>query len=217
MEKLRGMSHYVLVVTPHLPLLSLLPCSNIRKERATKDNLPSFMQIFILALLGFHSPDLSHLAWASLFVLQAKALKTYKIISFLNVISVLCGDITSHCRYICDGAQGFSLANWLGHEPSRCCLCWVQFLPCFQPSDDDHSCNHGVFILAEKIFLGGFDFDSEGLYSVLWGKHKEMEDEPIKGMVSGDIEANQVQKNNLPHVALTMEMPESPLNPTLTK
>ncbi|KAE8682097.1 WAT1-related protein [Hibiscus syriacus] len=78
----------------------------------------------------------------------------------------------------------------------------------------------GSFILAEKIFLGGVVGSIlivMGLYSVLWGKHKEMEDEPIKGMVSGDIEANQVQKNNLPHVALTMEMPESPIKPNTDK
>ena len=114
--------------------------------------------------------------------------------AFSDITSVLCGHSTSSCCDICDGAQGLSMENWLGHEPPCCCLCCNKLLPsflyrheieseffnyicrlflmfsgncdikhiilcsrtgykdegssichCFQPSDDDHSCNHGLF------------------------------------------------------------------------
>ena len=72
-----------------------------------------------------------------------------------------------------------------------------------------------------------------GLYSVLWGKHKENKDkeveeeipEPVKSiqangntiLVIGDIESNKVElqkaeaNNKLSAVAITMPMPESPI------
>ena len=72
-----------------------------------------------------------------------------------------------------------------------------------------------------------------GLYSVLWGKHKENKEreveeeipEPVKSiqangntiLVIGDIEANEVElqkaeaNNKLSAVSITMQMPESPI------
>ena len=72
-----------------------------------------------------------------------------------------------------------------------------------------------------------------GLYSVLWGKHKENKEreveeeipEPVKSiqangntiLVIGDIEANEVElkkeeaNNNLSAVSIAMPMPESPI------
>ncbi|WRX11589.1 EamA domain - like 10 [Theobroma cacao] len=94
----------------------------------------------------------------------------------------------------------------------------------------------GSFILAEKIFLGGVIgaiWIVIGLYSVLWGKHKENKEkevneeeipEPVKIQANGntilvieDIEANEVElkklaeANKLSAVAIAMPMPESPM------
>ncbi|KAK6233628.1 hypothetical protein QUC31_006034 [Theobroma cacao] len=94
----------------------------------------------------------------------------------------------------------------------------------------------GSFILAEKIFLGGVIgaiWIVIGLYSVLWGKHKENKEkevneeeipEPVKIQANGntilvieDIEANEVEfkklaeANKLSAVAIAMPVPESPM------
>ncbi|KAF2300853.1 hypothetical protein GH714_017827 [Hevea brasiliensis] len=209
------------------------------------------------------------LAWASLFVLQVSELLKFIIYqsfedvqessAFSNITCVLYGHPTSYSCDFCDGAQSLCMENWLGHEPSCCCLCWdcdiKHFILCPRIGDKEKGpvfatafsplmmiivAILGSFILAEKINLGGVIgaiLIVIGLYSVLWGKHKErMEDpyeipEPVKGVQGNgnsmttieDIEANEVidlqkaeanSKLSALAISMPMPMPELPIKAT---
>ncbi|KAJ6414503.1 hypothetical protein OIU84_003495 [Salix udensis] len=196
------------------------------------------------------------LAWASLFVLQTKALKTYKNHQ-LSLTSLVCFVGT---------LQAIAVTFVMEHETSVWRIGWdmnllaaayagivtssisyyVQglvikikgpvFATAFSPLMMIVVAIMGSFILAEKIFLGGIlgsVLIVIGLYSVLWGKHKEKMEvdpeeipEPVKGVpgngnpivVIEDIEANEVEfqkaeaKNKFSAMAMTMPMalPELP-------
>ncbi|KAJ6704874.1 WAT1-RELATED PROTEIN [Salix purpurea] len=196
------------------------------------------------------------LAWASLFVLQTKALKTYKNHQ-LSLTSLVCFVGT---------LQAVAVTFVMEHETSVWRIGWdmnllaaayagivtssisyyVQglvikikgpvFATAFSPLMMIVVAIMGSFILAEKIYLGGIlgaVLIVIGLYSVLWGKHKEKMEvdpeeipEPVKGvpangnpiMVIGDIEANEVEfqkaeaKNKFSAMAMSMPMalPELP-------
>jgi hypothetical protein len=43
--------------------------------------------------------------------------------AFSHITCVLHWNPTSYCCDFCDGAQALCLGNWLGHEPTCCCLC----------------------------------------------------------------------------------------------
>ncbi|KAB5565014.1 hypothetical protein DKX38_005068 [Salix brachista] len=196
------------------------------------------------------------LAWASLFVLQTKALKTYKNHQ-LSLTSLVCFVGT---------LQAIAVTFVMEHETSVWRIGWdmnllaaayagivtssisyyVQglvikikgpvFATAFSPLMMIVVAIMGSFILAEKIFLGGIlgsVLIVIGLYSVLWGKHKEKMEvdpeeipEPVKGVpgngnpivVIEDIEANEVEfqkaeaKNKFSAMAMSMPMalPELP-------
>ncbi|KAL4334751.1 hypothetical protein GQ457_07G019310 [Hibiscus cannabinus] len=183
---------------------------------------------------------LATLAWASLFVLQAKALKTYKNHQ-LSLTSLVCFVGTLQAIVVTFAMEHKASAWQIGWDMNLLAAAYagivtssisyyVQgmvikkrgpvFATAFSPLMMIIVAIMGSFILAEKIFLGGVVGSIlivMGLYSVLWGKHKEskekgnememeMEDEPIKAiqangntiLVIGDIEANPVlqqQKN----------------------
>ncbi|KAI4323592.1 hypothetical protein L6164_023185 [Bauhinia variegata] len=136
------------------------------------------------------------LAWASLFVLQAKAIETYKNHQ-LTLTSLICFIGT---------LQAVAVTFVMEHDPSVWRIGWdmnllaaayagivtssisyyVQglviqkkgpvFATAFSPLMMIIVAIMGSFILAEKIFLGGVVGSMLiviGLYSVLWGKHKE--------------------------------------------
>ncbi|KAK7334575.1 hypothetical protein VNO80_26335 [Phaseolus coccineus] len=158
------------------------------------------------------------LAWASLFVLQAKAIETYKNHQ-LSLTTLICfiGTI-----------QATAVTFVMEHNPSVWTIGWdmnllaaayagivassisyyVQglvikkkgpvFATAFSPLMMIIVAIMGSFILAEHIFLGGVlgaILIVIGLYSVLWGKQKEemVEDIPLplKGaMVEGNPDSN---------------------------
>ncbi|MBA0746322.1 hypothetical protein Gogos_008855 [Gossypium gossypioides] len=198
---------------------------------------------------------LATLAWASLFVLQAKALKTYKNHQ-LSLTSLVCFVGTLQAIVVTFVMEHKVSAWQIGWDMNLLAAAYagivtssisyyVQgmvikkrgpvFATAFSPLMMIIVAIMGSFILAEKIFLGGVIGSIlivVGLYSVLWGKHKEnkeregemeIEDEPIKPiqpnmLLVGDIEANQVlelQKNEandkLSTLVLTMPIPESPI------
>ncbi|CAK7336454.1 unnamed protein product [Dovyalis caffra] len=190
------------------------------------------------------------LAWASLFVLQTKALKTYKNHQ-LSLTSLMCFVGT---------LQAIAVTFVMEHKPSVWSIGWdmnllaaayagivtssisyyVQglvikkkgpvFATAFSPLMMIIVAIMGSFILAEKIYLGGIVggvLIVIGLYSVLWGKHKEKMEmdpeeipEPVKGVQGNgnpivmieDIEANEVElqkaeaNNNFSAMAMSMPM-----------
>ncbi|KAG6677185.1 hypothetical protein I3842_14G012800 [Carya illinoinensis] len=160
------------------------------------------------------------LAWSGLFVLQTHALKTYKNHQ-LSLTSLMCFHKTSVWKI------GFGMnllaAAYAGIVTSSISY-FVQglvikkkgpvFATAFSPLLMIIVAILGSFILAEKIFLGGVlgsILIVMGLYSVLWGKHKEsmenkaaLEEEipdaikvaQVSGeavLIIGDIEANEIQ------------------------
>ncbi|XVF00166.1 hypothetical protein REPUB_Repub03eG0261800 [Reevesia pubescens] len=194
-------------------------------------------------------------AWASLFVLQAKALKTYKnhqlsltsLVCFVGTLQAIAVTfVMEHKASVWQIGWDMNLlaAAYAGIVTSSISY-YVQgmvikirgpvFATAFSPLMMIIVAIMGSFILAEKIFLGGVIGSVlivMGLYSVLWGKHKENKEkeeipEPIKTiqanhgntiLVIGDIEANEVlelQKaeanNKLSAVSISMPMPESPI------
>ncbi|KAJ0102998.1 WAT1-related protein At5g07050-like [Pistacia vera] len=174
------------------------------------------------------------LAWASLFVLQTKALETYKNHQ-LSLTTLVCFVGT---------LQAIAVTFVMEHKPSVWQIGWdmnllaaayagivtssisyyVQglvikkrgpvFATAFSPLMMIIVAIMGSFILAENIYLGsvlGSVLIVIGLYSVLWGKHKEKKEElvaeeipdPVKGVQANgnghsasmieDIEANEVE------------------------
>ncbi|KAL9298284.1 hypothetical protein ACSQ67_024180 [Phaseolus vulgaris] len=147
-------------------------------------------------LLGCFFLIISTFAWASLFILQAKAIQTYKNHQ-LTLTSLVC---------LLGTVQATVVTCVLEHNPSVWKIGWdinlltaaysgivsssisyyVQglvikkkgpvFATSFSPLMMIISAIMGYFILAEKIYLGGVIgaiLIVIGLYSVLWGKHKE--------------------------------------------
>ncbi|KAL1124859.1 hypothetical protein V6Z11_A13G003100 [Gossypium hirsutum] len=193
---------------------------------------------------------LATFAWASLFVLQAKALKTYKdhqlsltsLVCFVGTLQAIAVTfVMEHKASVWQIGWDMNLlaAAYAGIVTSSISY-YVQgmvikkrgpvFATAFSPLMMIIVAIMGSFILAEKIFLGGVIgaiLIVIGLYSVLWGKHKENKEaeeeipEPVKSiqpngstiLVIGDIEANQDAKEKLSIVAITMpkQMPESPI------
>ncbi|XP_011020462.1 PREDICTED: WAT1-related protein At5g07050 [Populus euphratica] len=190
------------------------------------------------------------LAWASLFVLQTKALKTYKNHQ-LSLTSLVCFIGTLQAIAVTFAMEHKSSVWRIGWDMNLLAAAYagivtssisyyVQglvikkkgpvFATAFSPLMMIIVAILGSFILAEKIYLGGIVGSVlivMGLYSVLWGKHKEKMEvdpeeipEPVKGVqgngssivVIEDIEANEVQlqkaeaNNNFSAMAMSMPM-----------
>ncbi|KAK8651496.1 hypothetical protein V6N13_141097 [Hibiscus sabdariffa] len=169
-------------------------------------------------------------AWASLFVLQAKVLKTYKdhqlsltsLVCFVGTLQAIAVTfVMEHKASVWQIGWDMNLlaAAYAGIVTSSISY-YVQglvikkkgpvFATAFSPLMMIIVATMGSFILAEKIFLGGVIGSIlivMGLYSVLWGKHKEEEEEEIPEAVK-----------RLPGVAITIpkQMPESPSSLTHT-
>ncbi|WVZ00428.1 hypothetical protein V8G54_026497 [Vigna mungo] len=183
-------------------------------------------------LIGSIFLIIATLAWASLFVLQAKAIETYKNHQ-LSLTSLICflGTI-----------QAIAVTFVMEHDPSVWTIGWdmnllaaayagivtssisyyVQglvikkkgpvFATAFSPLMMIIVAIMGSFILAEHIFLGGVVgaiLIVIGLYSVLWGKHKEevenkvVEDIPLplKGAM---LQANNPDSNNISSLVINV-------------
>ncbi|BAT92791.1 hypothetical protein LR48_Vigan05g073500 [Vigna angularis] len=183
-------------------------------------------------LIGSIFLIIATLAWASLFVLQAKAIETYKNHQ-LSLTSLICflGTI-----------QAIAVTFVMEHDPSVWSIGWdmnllaaayagivtssisyyVQglvikkkgpvFATAFSPLMMIIVAIMGSFILAEHIFLGGVVgaiLIVIGLYSVLWGKHKEevenkvVEDIPLplKGAM---LQANNPDSNNISSLVINV-------------
>ncbi|XP_061997659.1 WAT1-related protein At5g07050-like [Rosa rugosa] len=204
--------------------------------------------------LGSVLLTIATLAWASLFVLQNKALKTYKdhqlsltsLVCFIGTLQAIAVTfVMEHKPSVWKIGFDMNLlaAAYAGIVTSSISY-YVQgivmkkrgpvFATAFSPLMMIIVAVMGSFILAEKIFLGsvlGSVLIVAGLYSVLWGKHKEgLENkddeipEAIKGShvngmsvvstMDGDIEANEVKKaeaNKLYSVAICMPISELPM------
>ncbi|KAK7322562.1 hypothetical protein VNO77_25948 [Canavalia gladiata] len=198
------------------------------------------------------------LAWASLFILQAKAIETYKnhqlsLTSLVCFIGTLIGTAVAFVmeRKTSVWTIGWDMnllaAVYSGIVASGLSY-YMQglvikkkgpvFATAFSPLMMIIVAIMGSFILAEKIFLGGVIGSILiviGLYSVLWGKHKEQVEKkvevdkplPIKGapLVDGNSDAlndsidqfaeeKSDQKvetnNNLPSIFIGMPILEPP-------
>ncbi|GAV83430.1 EamA domain-containing protein [Cephalotus follicularis] len=170
-------------------------------------------------------------AWASLFVLQARALKTYKnhqlslttLVCFFGTLQAIAVTfVVEHNVSVWRIGWDMNLlaAAYAGIVTSSISY-YVQglvikkkgpvFATAFSPLMMIVVAIMGSFILAEKIFLGGVVGSiliAIGLYSVLWGKHRENIEvtaddipDPVKGdhangntvVLIGDVEANEVE------------------------
>ncbi|XP_045826481.1 WAT1-related protein At5g07050-like [Trifolium pratense] len=147
-------------------------------------------------LLGSTLLIISTLAWASLFVLQAKAIETYKNHQ-LTLTSLICffGTLLAFATTLVMeqkasvwtiGWDMNLLASAYGGIVASSISYYVQglvikkkgpvFATSFSPLMMIIVAIMGSFFLAEHIFLGsaiGSILVVTGLYSVLWGKHKE--------------------------------------------
>ncbi|KAI6676008.1 hypothetical protein NL676_036804 [Syzygium grande] len=172
------------------------------------------------------------LAWASLFVLQTKALETYRNHQ-LSLTSLVCfvGTVQAIAvTFVMEHRSGVWKVGWdmnllaaayAGIVTSSISY-YVQglvikkrgpvFATAFSPLMMIIVAILGSFILAEKIYLGGVIGSVLiviGLYSVLWGKHKEKQEEDrlkqlefipkaVKGIQeNGNNVTTGVSKNNL--------------------
>ncbi|KAL9321684.1 hypothetical protein ACSQ67_009737 [Phaseolus vulgaris] len=183
-------------------------------------------------LIGSIFLIIATLAWASLFVLQAKAIETYKSHQ-LSLTTLICFIGT---------VQATAVTFVMEHNPSVWTIGWdmnllaaayagivtssisyyVQglvikkrgpvFATAFSPLMMIIVAFMGSFILAEHIFLGGVlggILIVIGLYSVLWGKQKEevVEDIPL-ALKAPMVEANSDSNNTSSHlINLTNQPP----------
>ncbi|KAK9283350.1 hypothetical protein L1049_011592 [Liquidambar formosana] len=197
------------------------------------------------------------LAWASLFVLQNQTLKTYKnhhltlttLVCFMGTIQAIAVTfVMEHNMAVWRIGWDMNLlaAAYAGIVTSSISY-YVQglvmkkrgpvFATAFSPLMMIIVAIMGSFILAEKIFLGGVlgsIIIVVGLYSVLWGKHKEnlekkAEDEipeAIKGAhINGnaapmiedieinDVELQKAEAHKLSSVAISMPIIEPSMKP----
>ncbi|KAF7824775.1 WAT1-related protein [Senna tora] len=186
-----------------------LPPHNSTSNSSSSSNSSSDKQWFIGSIFLI----IATLAWASLFVLQAKALETYKNHQ-LSLTSLVCFIGT---------LQAIAVTFVMEHNPSVWRIGWdmnllaaayagivtssisyyVQglvikkkgpvFATAFSPLMMIIVAIMGSFILSEQIYLGGVIGSILiviGLYSVLWGKHKE------------SLEKNKVGDQELPPLPL---------------
>uniref|UniRef100_A0A0D9V6V1 WAT1-related protein n=1 Tax=Leersia perrieri TaxID=77586 RepID=A0A0D9V6V1_9ORYZ len=140
------------------------------------------------------------LAWASLFILQAHTLKQYSaplslttLICFVGTLQAIVVTFAMEQRRPSVWAIGFDMnllaAAYAGIVTSSIAY-YVQglviqktgpvFASAFSPLMMIIVAGMGSFILAEKIYLGGVlgaVLIVIGLYSVLWGKHKETKEQ----------------------------------------
>ncbi|OWM78476.1 hypothetical protein CDL15_Pgr016200 [Punica granatum] len=188
------------------------------------------------------------LAWASLFVLQTKALETYRNHQ-LSLTSLVCFVGTLQAMAVTFAMEhktgvwkiGWDMnllaAAYAGIVTSSISY-YVQglvikkrgpvFATAFSPLMMIVVAIMGSFILAEKIYLGGVIgaiLIVIGLYSVLWGKHKEKQEEEMMMMeeLPEAVKGNSVQENGnliedaevnkLSAVVISMPIPEPPLKP----
>ncbi|KAK4748917.1 hypothetical protein SAY87_015503 [Trapa incisa] len=185
------------------------------------------------------------LAWASLFVLQTKALETYRNHQ-LSLTSMMCfvgalqatavTSVMEHKSGIWKIGWDMNLlaAAYAGIVTSSISY-YVQglvikkrgpvFATAFSPLMMIIVAIMGSFILAEKIYLGGVIgavLIVIGLYSVLWGKHKEKQEEDLKRKMQelpGVVKGTSVQENGKLPGAVVISMPpavaaaEPPLEP----
>jgi drug/metabolite transporter (DMT)-like permease len=176
-------------------------------ESNTTNDTTSDKEWFIGSILLI----IATLAWASLFVLQAKALETYKSHQ-LTLTTLVCFVGT---------LQAIVVTLVMEHKPSAWPIGWdmnllaaayagivtssisyyVQglvikkrgpvFATAFSPLMMIIVAIMGSFILAENIFLGvviGAVLIVIGLYSVLWGKHKENSEIKVEELEEEDEE-----------------------------
>ncbi|KAH7548438.1 hypothetical protein ACOSP7_032035 [Xanthoceras sorbifolium] len=160
------------------------------------------------------------LAWASLFVLQTKALETYKhhqlslttLVCFVGTLQAIAVTFAmEHKASVWRIGWDMNLlaAAYAGIVTSSISY-YVQglvikkrgpvFATAFSPLMMIVVAIMGSFILAEKIFLGGIlgsVLIVIGLYSVLWGKHKEKEEDDIAKEIPDPIKGNQVNGNTV--------------------
>ncbi|KAK6140490.1 hypothetical protein DH2020_025771 [Rehmannia glutinosa] len=123
------------------------------------------------------------LAWASLFILQKAALKTYSNHQ-LSLTSM--GIVTSSISYYVQGLVMKTKGPVFATAFSPLMMIIVAVM--------------GSFILAEKIYLGGVIggvIIVFGLYSVLWGKYKEEQEENRKRKLEEIPEAIKENNNTL--------------------
>ncbi|XP_061364367.1 WAT1-related protein At5g07050-like [Gastrolobium bilobum] len=183
------------------------------------------------------------LAWASLFVLQAKAIETYKnhqlsltsLVCFIGTLqAVAVTFVVEHNPSVWRIGWDMSLlaAAYAGIVTSSISY-YVQglviktkgpvFATAFSPLMMIIVAIMGSFILAEQIYLGGVIgavLIIIGLYSVLWGKHKERKEnkvaddiplplkgEPVINATDHFTEAN----NKVSSVVLSMPIQEDPM------
>ncbi|XVF41058.1 hypothetical protein PTKIN_Ptkin01aG0249400 [Pterospermum kingtungense] len=143
------------------------------------------------------------LSWASLFVLQAKALKTYKnhqlsltsLVCFVGTLQAIAVTfVMEHKTSVWEIGWDMNLlaAAYAGIVTSSISY-YVQgmvmkkrgpvFATAFSPLMMIIVAIMGSFILSEKIFLGGVIggiLIVIGLYAVLWGKHKENKQKEVE-------------------------------------
>lgn len=182
------------------------------------------------------------LAWASFFILQNVTLKTYEkhqlsltaMVCFLGTLqSIVVTFVMEHKPSVWQIGWDMNLlaAAYAGIVTSSISY-YVQglvmeikgpvFATAFSPLMMIVVAVMGSFILAEKIYLGGIlgsILIVAGLYSVLWGKHKEGKEKEqlntipkaIKGkgaqlnqIVNNDVEMEKAEANNLPLVSISL-------------
>ncbi|XP_038892785.1 WAT1-related protein At5g07050 [Benincasa hispida] len=187
------------------------------------------------------------LAWASLFVLQNQALKTYKnhqftlttLVCFLGTLQAIAVTLVAEHKasvWRIGWDMNLLAAAYAGIVTSSISY-YVQglvmkkrgpvFATAFSPLMMIIVAIMGSFILAEKIFLGGIIGSILivfGLYSVLWGKHKENleiktadDDDEIPEAIkpSSQLNINNNNNNNNNSIFISMPTPEKPpSNPT---
>ncbi|CAM8960776.1 unnamed protein product [Rhodiola kirilowii] len=159
------------------------------------------------------------LAWAALFVLQSHTLKTYKNHQ-LSLTSLICFMGTLQAIAVTFVMEHHDMSVWqIGWDVNLLAAAYagivtssisyfVQglvinmrgpvFATAFSPLMMIVVAILGSFILAEKIFLGGIVGSVLiviGLYSVLWGKHKEVIDQSSSSCDNSDEEMPETIKH----------------------
>ncbi|XP_022138963.1 WAT1-related protein At5g07050 [Momordica charantia] len=195
------------------------------------------------------------LAWASLFVLQNQALKTYKnhqftlttLVCFLGTLQAIAVTLVAEHKasvWRIGWDMNLLAAAYAGIVTSSISY-YVQglvmkkrgpvFATAFSPLMMIIVAIMGSFILAEKIFLGGIIGSILivfGLYSVLWGKHRENLEiksasaaaddeipEAIKANSNPNLQPNNNNNGNMgPNkpsnsLFITISDPENPIKP----
>lgn len=233
--------------------------SHITNSNETSNNKDWFKgSIFLI---------IATLAWASLFVLQNEALKTYKnhqltlttLVCFLGTLQAIAVTLVAEHKasvWTIGWDMNLLAAAYAGIVTSSISY-YVQglvmkkrgpvFTTAFSPLIMILVAIMGSLILAEKIFLGGIIGSILivfGLYSVLWGKHKEnlemiktaaVDDEIPKAIkassqpnininnnnIANNVEANEIVtmapnklSSNNNSIFISMPALENPLNPT---